>query len=200
MNHKKPFFGKAKDVCFLIIRYLLIIKITSTGLNIKSNHDVNNEIIYRKSMFIENRDLGEILIYKGQEPADVVYTLGVKHKFIYDNRVKLVNDICKEIKCARSKALLWRTNVTVKINGNSIGASVEEEFVGVFQLYEDVEAVDAAHEFMKVHNLTIEHRNEILEKACKLVECRREPGIFIYLLCISCFEIIVNPYIYKSLD
>ena len=154
---------KAKDACLLTILFLLIVIISSTDLN----------ILYRKSIFIESRHLGEILIYDGQEPADVVYAFDQKHKLGYDSRIKLLNGICQEIKCIRSNALLWSTNV-VKNDNTASG----EEFVGKFYLYEGVEAADAAHEFIKAHNLTIEYRIAILQKACKFVECKRiEPGM-----------------------
>lgn len=52
----------------------------------------------------------------------------------------------------------------------SIPADLGDEAQELFQLYEDIEAADAVHEFVTLHNLDEEFRAAILKQACAMVE------------------------------
>ena len=138
-----------------------------------------NELLFQKSILLENQNLGEIKVRHTEEPADVVYRFDMKYKIGFDNRQKILNEICQQIQCTRSKALIWSTSI---LRSNT--TQVDE--IGIFHLYEGLEPVDSIHKFVKAHNLTIDYRYAILEKACKITECKRlEPGRNIFQLILS---------------
>jgi len=118
-------------------------------------------VVYQKDIDIDGK-LYILSIQQDQEPIDVVYEFRKQHGLDLIHQDILMNDVCKKILCKRYKAKLWSTNV----NQN-------DAYIGRFELYEGIEPVDAAQEFIHKYNLTLGYRHAILEQACKLVECTR---------------------------
>ncbi len=149
-----------------VIRFFLLFILQSPFLSVKSD-EVDREVIFSKDIVLEDgRDLGHIQILRGDEPADVIYWFGIEHELDNYMRKHLLNSICNIIECSRDFAYIWSTPVT---QGDS--------FVENFVLREDVEPVDAAHEFVKRYNLPAGYRYAILREACEVVDCHRvHPG------------------------
>mmetsp|Transcript_12250 Transcript_12250/g.15273 ORF Transcript_12250/g.15273 Transcript_12250/m.15273 type:complete len:435 (+) Transcript_12250:115-1419(+) len=60
-----------------------------------------------------------------------------------------------------------------------ISISPDSAPIATFELFHGIEPADAAYEFVNDHNLTLEHRSEILKEACEFVICSRiEPVIW----------------------
>ena len=74
--------------------------------------------------------------------------------------------MCSNINCSRKNALLWSSAI-----------KNDEEDVGTFEIFEGLEPADAAYEFAKEHNLTLDYRTKMLNEACNVLNCqRKEPG------------------------
>lgn len=124
-------------------------------------HATTTPFAYQNTIDIDGQD--HLLVIKdGKEPIDAVYHFLKNHNLDQNYRTILMNDICKRMNCNRSKAKLWSTPV-----------NKENKFIGTFDLYEGMEPVDAAHEFVISHNLTVGYRHAILEQACSVTECNR---------------------------
>lgn len=71
--------------------------------------------------------------------------------------------------CSRRTAVVFQTDV--HFTGN--------DFAGRFVVMEGQEPADAAHDYVKAHNLTLGYRNAILRDAFEAVACTRaEPVIW----------------------
>jgi len=124
------------------------------------------EIVYSNRVLLNNDRAAEIEVKQGEEAADVVYKFGLKHGLVQSQRSELLQVICEELNCKRSRAIIWSTPVTS-----------EETFIGTFELHEGIEPVDAVYEFVRSHNLTLGYRHAILSAACDVVECHRTDPI-----------------------
>jgi len=130
------------------------------------------EIVYQKSIQLLDSSTQTLAIYRGQEPVDAVYAFGLKYGLDRTQRDFLLQHMCSIassseslpfLNCTRDKALLFTTPVS----------SEDSTFIAHFHLYEDVEPVDAAHEFIRTYKLGIGYRNAILKETCDHVPCHR---------------------------
>jgi hypothetical protein len=117
--------------------------------------------VYQNEVNIDG-EIQILAVKEDEEPVDAIYAFGEKHGLDQGNRFILLNDLCKTLHCTRTKARLWSSEV----NKNN-------SYVGTFYLYEGIEPVDAAHEFVVKYNLTLGYRHAILTEACEFVECSR---------------------------
>ena len=117
--------------------------------------------VYQNEIIIDGQEC-ILAVEQDQEPIDAVYGFLKEHNLTQSHRSILVDDICKKLHCKRKKAKIWSTVV----NKNN-------SYIGTFDLYEGMEPVDAANDFVLQHNLTLGYRHAILEKACRENECTR---------------------------
>eukprot|EP00804_Cyclotella_cryptica_P019004 CCRYP_006482-RA/>CCRYP_006482-RA protein AED:0.06 eAED:0.03 QI:0/0/0/1/1/1/5/0/940 len=133
----------------------------STGTN-------DARVRFKKNILLENREVGILEIHENQEPADAIYNFGKQHGLDATHRSNILDNICISLSCTRKTALLWSILV-------DSGNDVQE----LFRLYEGTEPADAVHEFVTRHNLSKEHHDVIMTRACAVVECNRlEPVIW----------------------
>lgn len=126
----------------------------------------DNSIVYRRNFRVDEKEIGEIQIFNHVEPADTVYEFGKRHNLDATLRSQILDDVCTKVSCSRKRAIIFQTPVS-HIN----------ELIGVFELFDGIEPVDAAHEFVTRYGLSIGYRDAILSEACKVVECERvQPG------------------------
>lgn len=118
------------------------------------------QIIYQRDIIFDD-ETHVLHVNAGQEPIDAIYAFEKLHG-LESYRETLYQEVCKRLDCKRTKAKVWSTVVN---KGNS--------YVGTFELFEDMEPVDAAHAFVSQYGLSIGYRNAILKEACDNVECNR---------------------------
>ena len=149
-----------------VIAFYVLFILQYPFLLVKSD-EIGREVVFSKNIVLEDgRDLGQIQILQGDEPADVIYWFGIENGLDIYMRKSLLNNICNIIECTRDFAYIWSTPV-----------NQGDTFVDHFVLREDVEPVDAAHEFVKRHNLPAGYRYAILKESCEIVDCHRvHPG------------------------
>ncbi len=117
--------------------------------------------IYQNEVIIDG-EMQIIAVKKNEEPVDAVYSFSKKHGLSREHRSILLNNLCRTLLCSRTQAKIWSTVV----NKN-------KSYLATFELYEGIEPVDAAHDFILQYNLTLGYRYAILKEACEVVECSR---------------------------
>ena len=116
--------------------------------------------MYQRDILVDDERF-VLQVRENEEPIDAIYAFEKEHR-MESYRETLFSEVCKKLHCKRSKAKIWSTTV-----------NKEDFYVGDFDLFEDVEPVDAAHAFVTQHGLSIGYRNAILKEACDNVECNR---------------------------
>jgi len=120
------------------------------------------EPLFQQRVIIDKHMSAVLTVHDSEEPADAVYKFSIENKIDKQQRSTLLGEICNRIKCNRSKAVVWSTNV-----------SDGEKFISEFTLFEDEEPVDSIQRFVVNHNLTRGYRHAILAEACAVVDCLR---------------------------
>ncbi len=143
-----------RTLCFLLI--LCLLSLRSLVVALRHNFRVQ----------LSDESQAVLTVEDGEEAVDAIYKFQNNHGLTSSERSVLQSKVCTRVDCARSKAIIWRTNVD--IDGKRIGDLV---------LFEGDEPIDLAHNFVKEHNQSIALRASLLNEACESVKCSREkPG------------------------
>ena len=79
----------------------------------------------------------------------------------------VLNGACQYLSCECEEAILW----------NTILRDEQNQYIGDFILFEEIEPVDAVHAFTAHHKLSVGYRNTILAEACAVTDCLQiKPG------------------------
>lgn len=116
-------------------------------------------IVFSAPVAAENGStLGYIHIEDGQEPVDAVGPFCKKHDLGKDQRLNILQGVCRAsgIPCARAK-MLYYTRTIKKANG---------DLLGYFNILEDEEPVDKIYEFGIKHGLDFDERKALLVDTC----------------------------------
>jgi hypothetical protein len=153
-----PMFNRFFFLFFATFIYRsLIAGATNTGNN-------SNDVIYQRDVSIDGTVIGTLQILYGEEPADVVFQFGRQHGLDDRLRKSILDDLCLRLTCGREHAIILKIPVVRGAEGN---------VVGVFELPENTEPVDIAEEFVSAHGLGKDYRDDIVRRACEIVNCTR---------------------------
>jgi hypothetical protein len=121
------------------------------------------EIIFQQRVTFSDKTGATLAIEKGEDPVDALFHFCFKYGIDRVQRRSMQETICNKIVCTRSLAKVWSTPV---FDG--------DKYLDHFILFEDVEPIDAIHQFVKDNDLGIGYRRAILAEACDIVDCERE--------------------------
>ncbi|ETI43488.1 hypothetical protein F442_11413 [Phytophthora nicotianae P10297] len=121
-------------------------------------------IVYSQRIVVKDdetgapRQLGNLQIPLGQEPADLVYDFGLHYGLAKPFRQNLVRKVCEDkyVTCKRLKPIVFASPVNVE-NGTT---------VGVLSIREDEELVDAVHRFSRQTNITRDLQISLFQALC----------------------------------
>lgn len=130
-------------------------------------------LAYSQNFHAGDQNLGNLEVFVGQEPVDVVHTFAKKHGLGVSVRLNMLSHICAsgKIACTRIEPMLYTQEF----------ADGEGRDLGFLSIYEGQEPADVVFEFAKKNDLDAEFRSKILDHVCKngRVVCnRRSPVVF----------------------
>ena len=117
----------------------------------------------------------------GSEPIDTIYNFAKEHsieRFFPQLGSTLLPQLCELVKCNRLRPIIF---------SNEISSAEDGQPLGVLEILQDVEPVDAVDAF--VQNISVDvgddstvFRNNILEVVCKTLECTRTTPVVFRML------------------
>ncbi len=129
-------------------------------------------LLWAQDVVLEGgKNLGQLSIYHGDEPADAVRDFADSHGLVGIERAQvikvLVSHACDAVGCSRRVPLAWSESVLLESGENA----------GVVEVLEGVEPIDAIDRWVKAKGLDVAYRESILSACCEQVECTREKPI-----------------------
>lgn len=151
----------------LILLSALLLAVTCLG---------ENRVVFKKTIAIDKgqgkRALADVVVLKGEEPADAVFRQMRPHNVDGRGRRAILDEIRKEgaVPISRDHALVLSQPLDVE------GRSGTEL---TFDMYDDgTEPVDALYDFARVHGLVETHYGGLVEALlpglCELLPCSRD--------------------------
>ena len=116
----------------------------------------------------------------GKEPIDTIYNFAKEYeieRFFPQLADKLLPQLCKLVKCTRTRPKVW---------SNEISSAEDGQPLGVLEILQGEEPVDAVDAF--VQNVSVDDvvdsvfRQNILEVVCKTLECTRTTPVVFRML------------------
>lgn len=150
-------------------------------------------IIYTKTIQVDDKIIGDLDIFDGSEPVDIIHDFFLQHEsklqdlkaggnfpagassssssaFNDDLKALILRDVCAKVSCTRDKALLYRTTAVTEEKG---------EFVAKFEFFEgtEIEPVDMVYNFVTQYGLDMAYKNVILKDLCRVTTCTRTQAL-----------------------
>ena len=119
-------------------------------------------LLFHERITIDGRDFGELQIFAGDEPADVVYKFFENSDLALRMRQQVTASVCTKVVCSRSRALLYTMPIVY-----------ERVAIGDMQVFDGEEPADAVHAFISHYQLPPSVRRGIMQDVCAKLSCAR---------------------------
>lgn len=119
--------------------------------------------VFRKQVIMDGVAVGILEVLQHEEPADAVFQFAQRYGLDEQLRYPILEDICRQIKCERSHAILLKLPVS-RVDGSDIG---------LLEIPEGIEPADVVQEFAAKNGLGEVDRNALIREVCSTVNCTR---------------------------
>ena len=121
------------------------------------NSPAASEIRYQSPpISVDEKDLGYVVVYDGQEPADVIFEFAQRYSLPRHIHDRILKHACGAMECTRTRALIFSQRI--QVDGR--------DDLGELELFEGEDPATVASEFGNKNKLPLHMKRSLLDALC----------------------------------